>query len=81
MITPKRQPMPTLIRLLGSTLLNGAAAGVVTGAILIATPGFTADLLSMQVDSGLSSALYLQICAQIGACAALFIGLFSESRR
>jgi hypothetical protein len=64
----------TLTPWLVELVIHGIGAGVVTGALLLASESGLADLISMQSHVGLALGLYFYVCAQIGACAALLIG-------
>lgn len=65
--------VPSLIRWLGGVLLHGAAAGLVGGLIHLATGEGASVLIAMQENNLLACALFLFICAQIGASSALML--------
>jgi hypothetical protein len=77
---PTRKPLQqqTLIEWLVGLVVHGAGAGLVTGAVLLASANGPADLLFMQANVGLAFGLYFYSCAQIGTSAALLIGCCAE---
>jgi hypothetical protein len=71
----------TLIHWLVGLVVHGAGAGVLTGAVLLASANLPADLLFMQANVGLAVGLYFYACAQVGTSAALLIGCCAEGHR
>jgi hypothetical protein len=64
----------------GGTGAHGASAGVLTGAVLLASGSGPADLLVMQANFGFAVGLYFFACAQIGTSTALLIGCCADGR-
>jgi hypothetical protein len=81
MPTGKPPQQQTLIQWLVGLVAHGTSAGVLSGAVLLASANGPADLLIMQANVGLALCLYFYVCAQIGTSAALLIGCCAEGRR